>query len=121
MTRIAGIGVDTVSIDRVRRHVTANPAFSTAAFTPQELAHSGGHPDRLAGRWAAKEAVMKALGVGLGTVDPHDVEILETARGRPYVRLRRAAAATGVVGVQVTISYDGTLAVAFAVAEEGTS
>lgn len=121
MTRVTGIGVDIVPIDRVRRHTTANPAFAFDAFTPRELTQSAESPERLAGRWAAKEAVMKALGTGLGTVDPHDIEIIGTDAGQPYVELHRAAATTaaaaGVSRIHVSISHDGGHAIAFAVTE----
>lgn len=124
MTHVAGIGVDVVAIDLVRRHTGANPAFAEAAFTDNERTDCAGRPDRLAARWAAKEAVMKALGTGLGTVDPHDVEIVRANGGQPQVVLRRAAEAAavtaGVDRVHVSVSHDGPHAIAFAIAERRT-
>lgn len=124
MTHVAGIGVDVVEVDRVRRHAGGNPAFTEAAFTDNERTDSAGRPDHLAARWAAKEAVMKALGTGLGTIDPHDVEIARADGGQPRVVLRRAAAAVavtaGVFRVHVSVSHDGPQAIAFAIAERRT-
>jgi len=120
VTAVTGVGVDTVLVDRIRRHCTANPAFAADAFTGRELAECAGSSERLAGRWAAKEAVMKALGTGLGTVDPHDVEILGGDSGQQQVELHRAAAeaaAAGVDRIHVSISHDGGHAVAFALTE----
>lgn len=121
MSHLIGIGVDLVMINRIQRHTAVSPAFAEAAFTTRERHDCAGRPDRLAGRWAAKEAVMKALNIGLGDVDPLDIEIASAADGRPDVALHRAAAAraaaAGATRVTVSISHDGPYAVAFAAAE----
>jgi len=94
-------------------------ALPAAHVTAQEIELGAGRPESLAGRWAAKEAVLKALGVGIGEVPLTDIEI--AAEGtRPVVRLQAAAAelagTAGLTDWQVTISHDGDYAVAFVVA-----
>lgn len=124
MTQVSGVGIDAVAIERVRRHVGANPAFAEAGFTESERTDCAGRPECFAARWAAKEAVMKALGVGFGSVDPHDVEIARADSGQPYALLRRAAAAAagraGVARVHVSVTHEGRHAIAFAIAERRT-
>jgi len=122
---IRGVGIDIVEVARVERAVARwGEAFLDRVFTDQERAHAGGTAlaaQRLAGRFAAKEAVMKALGLGLGSMAWREIEIATDAGGRPVVRLRgraaRAAARLGVGAWLVSISHTGRLAIAQALAE----
>ncbi|MBI3961932.1 MAG: holo-ACP synthase [Deinococcus sp.] len=92
---VLGIGVDIVEVERVARAV-ANPRFIARVFTPAEAAYcqsrGRGAAQHFAGRFAAKEAALKALGCGLrGEVRWHDVEVLNDQAGRPVAQLHGAA------------------------------
>ena len=122
---IRGLGVDIVEVDRIRRAVSRwGEPFLYRVFTAAELARAGMSPDaapRLAGRFAAKEAVMKALGVGLAGVGWQEIEITTDPVGRPGVRLSgRAAAVAERLGVRawsLAISHTRLVAIAHALAE----
>ncbi|MGH9281893.1 MAG: holo-ACP synthase [Acidimicrobiales bacterium] len=112
-----GIGLDAVEVDRFRRVLARTPRVAVRLFTPEEQAYSARFADpapRLAARFAAKEATMKALGVGLGAVDFLDVEVRTAPDGSPSLLLSgRAAALAGAKGVtafRVSITHTGTLA-----------
>jgi holo-[acyl-carrier protein] synthase len=123
---IHGVGVDAVEIERMRRAVARTPGLLSRVFTERERASCtsrcgdlkvGG----LAARFAAKEAVAKALGTGVRDFGFRDVEVLNDELGKPEVTLHDAAAAVasrlGVVRVHVSLSTSHELAVAHAVAE----
>jgi holo-[acyl-carrier protein] synthase len=121
---IRGIGVDLVDVDRMRRSLARTPSLASRLFTDDERAYAERAPDpteRLAARFAAKEAVMKALGVGLGAFDWHDVEVVRTATGAPELRLAgRAAELAARAGISrwlVTLSHTDRTAEAVVVAE----
>lgn len=122
---IRGIGVDIVEVPRVERAVTRwGDAFLGRVFTDAERRHAGSAPgafQRLAGRFAAKEAVMKALGLGWRSMAWRDIEIGTDALGKPLVRLSgRAAAAAARLGAGawlVSISHTRHLAVAQVLAD----
>lgn len=127
---IVGIGVDVVDLARFRsalgRH---NGRFEARVFTPGELAACAGRADResaLAGRFAAKEACLKALGSGWssGVAFP-DVEILGGFPAPPRIAFRGAAAerarALGVDRSHVSISHDGPVAMAVVVLESNAA
>jgi holo-[acyl-carrier protein] synthase len=124
---IRGIGVDLVDVDRMRRSLARTPTLASRLFTPDERAYAERATDpteRFAARFAAKEAVMKALGVGLGAFDWHDVEVVHAASGAPTLRVTGRAAAlaadAGVTRWLVTLSHTDRTAEAVVVAE-GTS
>ncbi|MDQ7844731.1 MAG: holo-ACP synthase [Armatimonadota bacterium] len=121
---VRGIGVDIVEVERIARALERwGDAFVFRLFTPGEDVRAR-HPrlrsQRLAARFAAKEAVMKALGLGWRTMAWHEIEIVHDPLGRPAVRLRggaaRAAQQQGVAAVHVTLSHTRALALAGAVA-----
>ncbi|MGH3849303.1 MAG: holo-ACP synthase [Pseudonocardiaceae bacterium] len=102
---VIGIGIDSVEVDRFRTVLARRPGLAQRLFTDAEReAVSGGSADptaRLAARFAAKEAVMKALGVGLGSFSFRDVEVVSASSGAPSVILwRRAAALASSLGVE---------------------
>ena len=118
---VVGVGVDLVNVGVLGDLVMSGGAgFLNAGWTATEQRDAAGVSERLATRWAAKEAVMKALGRGLGDVDPLDIEIALGISGEPEVRLRssasEAAETRGVGVVRVSMSHEYGLAVAFAVA-----
>ncbi|RJX23099.1 MAG: holo-[acyl-carrier-protein] synthase [Ammonifex sp.] len=123
---LAGIGTDIVDVGRIRRALERwGERFLKRVYTPAEQACCGtktGVFFYLAGRFAAKEAVLKALGVGRDGVGFNEVEILNDTSGRPLVVLKGRAAAVaqsqGISRVLLSISHDAGSAVAFAVAEK---
>ncbi len=114
---ITGVGTDMIEVSRIRQCLGRRPRFEDRILTPseKEICYSGGNPaQRVAGRFAAKEAVAKALGASLGW---HDVEILADCAGRPGVRLLNGAASLAAGRtVMVSISHCRSYAVAHAVA-----
>ena len=116
-----GIGTDLCQIARMERTLR-NPRFLERWFTEAERAYlAGRRAESVAGLFAAKEAVAKALGVGFSGFGPAQVEILHDENGRPVCRLYDGALArlTEIGGheVLVSITHDGGLAAAFAVAQ----
>ena len=111
----AGVGIDLLEVDRLERALERRPRLAERVFTPAELeyARARGRPGRhLAARFAAKEAVIKALGTG---VPPGQIQI--EAGEPPAVRLsgRAAEAAAGRdVSISLTHSRDTAAAVAIA-------
>lgn len=112
-----GLGLDAVEIDRFRRVLARTPGIAERLFTDDERAYGARYTDpapRLAARFAAKEATMKALGVGLGAFDFRDVEVRTAPSGAPSLRLSgRAAALAGEQGVtsfRLSITHTETVA-----------
>ncbi len=121
---IRGIGIDAVDLDRFRATIGRRPQLADRLFSAGERADVALSVDpvpRLAARFAAKEAVMKALGVGIGAFAFTDVEVVSHLSGAPGLRLRGAAAAlagaAGVAGWHVSLTHTGLVAVASVVAE----
>ncbi len=115
---IVGVGVDVVEIARLDRALARTPRLAGRLFTAGEL--EARRPGSLAARFAAKEAVAKALGApgGLRWVD---AEVVCEASGRPRLALHggvaEEAAAQGITAWHLSLSHDGGLATAVVVAE----
>lgn len=113
---IIGIGTDIIEVNRIKDCLARHPKFTERVFTDAETAYCLSHAgwaERLAGRFAAKEAIAKALGTRLRW---RDVEVLPDAAGKPVVHLRnKAAEALGKGRVLVSISHCRTHAVAYAI------
>ena len=112
-----GIGIDAVDVARFRAVVARTPGVVDRMFTVAERDSVAGSVDpvpRLAARFAAKEAVMKALGVGLGAFALRDVEVVTNAAGAPSIRLaggaERAADAAGVAEWKVSLTHTASIA-----------
>lgn len=119
---MTGVGVDLVDVRRLQRYLDASPAFLTMAWTDREQQQCAGRADRLAGRWAAKEAVMKALGIGLGQTAPDHIEIFTDDDGCPAVHLLGTTGETFfTTDVQVSITHEGPWALAVAIATPATT
>ena len=121
-----GIGTDIIEIERIELAVTrSGQQFLDRVFTPGEQEHCRGKVNCLAGRFAAKEAILKALGTGLREMRWTNIEILPNYLGKPEVKLsgpaEELAEQMGIAKVLVSNSHDRGRAVAFAVAvgEEG--
>lgn len=115
---IVGIGVDLVDLARFERAVDRTPRLRERLFAESEQAL----PLRsLAGRYAAKEALIKALG-GSDGVRWLDIVVDKTDDGGPFFTLSgttaEAVAARGITALHVTMSHDGGAAIAFVVAEK---
>ena len=121
-----GIGVDLVEIERFRKVLDRTPGIVDRCFTADETAYSRRRNDpteRFAVRFAAKEAVMKALGVGIGDVRWRDIEVARAESGRPSIVLHGTAAALaesmGVAEWKITMTHTDSMAEAIAVALGG--
>jgi holo-[acyl-carrier protein] synthase len=118
-----GVGVDLVEVGRVRGALRRTPGLRDRVFTAVEQADAERRrspAERYAARFAAKEAVMKALGVGLGSVRLVEIEVVRAPSGAPSVRLHGGAAdradALGITGWRVSLTHTRDLAQAVAVA-----
>ncbi|HJP16582.1 MAG TPA: holo-ACP synthase [Acidimicrobiales bacterium] len=118
-----GIGVDLVDVDRFRHSLTRTPGLRDRLFLPEEQEYSERQSDpteRYAARFAAKEAVLKALGLGLGSVSFQDIEIVHTVSGEPALRLHSKAidiaSEAGVEKWLLTLTHTHRTAAAVAVA-----
>jgi holo-[acyl-carrier protein] synthase len=120
---VIGIGVDLVELDRFRRALERTPGLVDRVFTADEQSYALRKRDpteRYAVRFAAKEAVMKAMGVGIGEVRLRDIEIVRASSGRPSIVLHGSAAelakTLGVVEWKITMTHTARAAEAIAVA-----
>jgi holo-[acyl-carrier protein] synthase len=118
MTTANAVGVDIVEIERVEKALAKfGDRFLGRVYTPLEAAFCRGRVSELAARFAAKEAVMKALGTGARGVAWREIEILPNHRGKPLVylhgRARDRAERIGLSGLDVSMSHSREYAVAF--------
>jgi holo-[acyl-carrier protein] synthase len=120
---VVGIGVDAVDIERFRRSLERTPSMRHRLFTLQEIADLDGRSDPvpgLAARFAAREATMKALGVGLGAFGFHEVWVERRASGAPLLMVsgaaHRLAQVAGVDRWHLSITHTDTVAIAYVVA-----
>jgi holo-[acyl-carrier protein] synthase len=120
---IVGTGVDIVSIARFAGMIERRPALVTRLFTHAESLFPDGRlrgPASLAARFAAKEAIAKALGAPAGLAW-HDCEVVSDPSGRPWPRIRGTVAAAsqecGITSWHLSLSHDGDNAIAQVIAE----
>ena len=113
-----GLGVDAVDIERFRDVLSRTPSLKTRVFTSAELELAGTRKDAtaaLAARFAVREATMKALGVGLGAFDFHDVSVRKAASGAPELivsgRAQELAEQLGITQWRVSLSHTYIVAV----------
>lgn len=118
-----GIGVDLCDVDRMRVALERTPTLRDRVFTPDEQAYCDRRTDpaeRYAARWAAKEAVLKAMGAGVGGCRWSDIEVARAPSGAPSVLLRETAAALaaerGIDRWLLTMTHTHLVAEAIAVA-----
>jgi holo-[acyl-carrier protein] synthase len=121
---VIGIGMDLVDIERFRLSLSRTPSMRTRLFTEVELEYVAPKIDpvpSLAARFAAREAVMKSLGVGLGAFGFHDVWVERAASGAPSLVVVGAALelahAAGVTHWHLTLTHSDTTAGAYVIAE----
>ena len=121
--RVAGVGVDLCEVDRMRKTLERTPSFGTRVFTDaeREYCERRRHPfERYAARFAAKEAVMKAMGVGIGSCPMRAIEVVAASSGAPAIVLHDSAAALagerGITEWHVSLTHTASLAQAIVVA-----
>ncbi len=113
------LGIDIIKVDRIRASIERfGERFSKRVLTTNEQRYVRMRPETFAGRWAAKEAVSKVLGLGVRGIGWRDIEIERLPTGQPSVRLHGRAAARaeqlGMDRVAVSITHESDYAVAIA-------
>ncbi|MDD4877332.1 MAG: holo-ACP synthase [Dehalococcoidales bacterium] len=116
------IGVDIVEIDRIKSAINNfGEKFLQRIYTRRELEIYGEKPSSLAARFAAKEAVIKALGKITNGVIWREIEILSDTNGKPvvnlYGRTKNQAVSLGLVGFNISLSHSREYAIAFVTGE----
>lgn len=111
------VGIDMIAIPRVRAVIERhNGRFLRRVYTPEEVAFCRGRVQELAARFAAKEAVMKALGTGARGIAWREIEVLPDRRGKPlvylYGRAKERAERIGLRAIEVSLTHERDFAVA---------
>ena len=122
----AELGLDIIRVERIRDALARfGERFTRRVLTPAEATYVRGRPETFAGRWAAKEAVSKVLGLGVRGIGWLDIEIERLPTGQPAVLLHGRAAARadqlGLARIAVSITHEReyALAIAFGVRTAG--
>ena len=120
------LGIDIVKVDRIRSALDRfGERFSRRVLTDHERRYVRDRPETFAGRWAAKEAVSKVLGLGVRGIGWRDIEVERLPTGQPAVRLHGRAAqraeqlAMGRIALSITHESDYAVAVAFGIRTAG--
>jgi holo-[acyl-carrier protein] synthase len=115
-----GVGIDAVDVARFARVIARRPRLLTRLFTDQEIADSKGAHERLAARFAAKEALMKALGLGMGSLKFRDIEVRRAATGQPSLVLHGDAARRrgDDTALHLSLTHTAQVASAIVIAEQ---
>jgi holo-[acyl-carrier protein] synthase len=120
------LGIDIVKVERIRAAIERfGERFSNRVLTPSERRYVRGRPETFAGRWAAKEAVSKVLGLGVRGIGWKDIEVERLPTGQPAIRLhgraeqRAAQLGMGRIALSITHESDYAVAVAFGVRTAG--
>ena len=120
------LGIDIIKVDRIRTTLKRfGSRFSRRVLTDGERRYVRDRPETMAGRWAAKEAVSKVLGLGVRGIGWRDIEIERMPTGQPAVRLHGRAAARaeqlemGRIAVSITHESEYAVAIAFGVRSAG--
>jgi holo-[acyl-carrier protein] synthase len=117
-------GIDLIEVARIERAVARHgDRFYRRFFTSQEIEYCQGRATSLAGRFAVKEAVAKALGTGIGDFNWTDIEVICDGRGKPelilYNRAKQLAQEKGLTVWSISLSHTDTHAIGLAVATSG--
>jgi holo-[acyl-carrier protein] synthase len=117
------VGVDAIEIERIKGAVDRfGERFLRRIYTEREAARYGRRPAELAARFAAKEAVMKALGTGVRGVRWRDIEVVSNRRGKPIIVLHetaaKRAALLGFTHFAVSLTHSRTESIAMVVASK---
>lgn len=119
-------GVDIIEVERIDRAILRHGnRFFERFYTAQELIDAAGRTPALAARFAAKEAVAKALGTGIGVVGWKEIEIVNGPRRKPTLHLhgvaKELAASLGLLSWSISLSHTHEHATAVAIAMQGDS
>ena len=111
------VGIDIVEIQRIKNAISIyNDVFLTRVYTNTELNYCKNMPSRLAARFAAKEAVMKVLGIGALGMNWREIEVVSTENGPPeiqlYGKIKDKASVIGITGLSLSLSHEKKYAVA---------
>ena len=114
---IYGIGVDLVDVSRFEKAIEQTPKLKTRLFTESEIDLNS---YSLAARFAAKEALMKAVGSSQG-LSFQEVNVVKNDQGKPYFELsgetRQTVESAGIENLHLSLSHDGDMAIAYVIAE----
>jgi holo-[acyl-carrier protein] synthase len=120
------LGIDIIKVARIRASLERfGDRFTNRVLTEREQRYVRGRPETMAGRWAAKEAVSKVLGLGVRGIGWRDIEVERLPTGQPAVRLHGRAAARaeqlgmGRIALSITHESDYAVAVAFGIRSAG--
>lgn len=120
------LGIDIIKVARIREALERfGPRFSGRVLTPAEQRYVRDRPETFAGRWAAKEAVSKVLGLGVRGIGWRDIEVERLPTGQPAVRLHGRAAERAEqlgmnrIALSITHESDHAVAIAFGVRTTG--
>lgn len=113
------LGIDIIKVARIRGMIERfGPKFGVRVLTPTERRYVRDRPETMAGRWAAKEAVSKVLGLGVRGIGWQEIEVERLPTGQPAVRLHgraaRRAEQLGMERIALSISHESEYAVAIA-------
>lgn len=121
---IFGVGTDLVEIVRIRQAIEKNPRFLQKVYTEEEIGYCRRKKNpwqSFAARFAAKEAVSKAFGTGLGKIGLLDIEVINKPSGQPQIILHgeaeRFAKEHGIGSVHISLSHSEVYAIATAIIE----
>ena len=116
---ILDIGIDIIEIERIKEAINNNPRFLNKIFTDDEVKYfesTGFKPESIAGNFAAKEAISKAIGTGIRDFNFKDIEVLRNELGKPIVKtynnLQQICIDYNVLEIKVSISHCKEYAVA---------
>ncbi len=123
------IGTDIVDVNRIKKIIKEKKdSFYDKIFTSNEIEYflsKGDMPTTVAGTFAAKEAISKVLGTGIGSVKWKEIEILHHENGRPYVNFlgkgKKMMKDRGLDNIEISISHEADYAVAFAIGYKSNS
>ncbi len=120
------LGIDIIKVERIRDALARfGERFSRRVLTEAEQRYVRGRPETFAGRWAAKEAVSKVLGLGVRGIGWRDIEVERMPTGQPAIRLHGRAAeradqlGMGRIAVSITHESDYAVAIAFGIRTAG--
>lgn len=121
---IFGIGTDMVEIRRIQNAIERNPRFLQKVYTEEEIRYCQRKKNQwqsFAARFAAKEAVSKAMGTGIGPIGLREIEIISAASGQPQVVLHGAAKTFAlehaITRVSLSLSHSEAYAIATVIIE----
>jgi holo-[acyl-carrier protein] synthase len=114
-------GIDLIEVARIQQTLERfGERFLRRVYTPEEIDYCAGNIQRLAARFAAKEAVMKVLGTGIEGVGWRECEVVSLPRGKPVLRLHggaaRQAIALGIIATDLSLSHTREYAMAVVIA-----